>query len=205
MTWDIKAQLMGKSAVFSILSELLSIYRRFVPLASFEAAAHILSSFPEIPLTTEEYITQTTVLQNLRWPTVRPMPGAQRLVQHLHAHGVPIALATSSTREKFVTKTSHLQDAFFACFGNRVVCGDDYLGTMRGKPAPDIFLMAAQEKLGLGVGSCSGACTDEEMEVRNKVLVFEDAILGFQAAKRANMSGGSLLCMKLGYYFLTFT
>jgi pseudouridine-5'-monophosphatase len=168
-----------------------------------EAAACILSSFPDLPLTTEEYIAQTTALQNLRWPNVHPMPGAQRLVQHLHAHGVPIALATSSTREKFVTKTSHLQDTF-ACFGNRIVCGDDYPGVMRGKPAPDIFLKAAQEKLGLGVGRCSGACTDEEMEVRGKVLVFEDAILGFQAAKRANMSGGSLLSLKYGCYFLTF-
>jgi len=67
------------------------------------------------------------------------------------------------------------------------VCGDDHPGKMRGKPEPDIFLMAAREKLGRKVGDCT-ECSEEEKKERRKGLVFEDAIPGMQAGKRAGMS-----------------
>ena len=50
-----------------------------------------------------------------------------------------------------------------------IVCGDD---VVHGKPAPDIFLKAA-EKLGLPPEDC---------------LVIEDALVGIEAAQRANMT-----------------
>jgi beta-phosphoglucomutase-like phosphatase (HAD superfamily) len=49
-----------------------------------------------------------------------------------------------------------------------VVCGDD---VTNGKPAPDVFLLAA-EKLGLSAGDC---------------IVIEDAHAGIEAALRAGM------------------
>lgn len=108
------------------------------------------------------------------------LPGAARLVRHLHAHGVPICLATGSQRRNVEAKTRHLRDVF-ACFEGRIVCGDDEPGvrrsargglrdeggedvdvdvekgalwaeTMRGKPHPDMFLRAAGEVLGRDVG-----------------------------------------------------
>jgi len=166
MTWDIKAGLMGKP--------------------EREAAAHLLSFFPDIPLTLDSYLTQRDTAQDLIWPTVQPLPGVRKLVQHLHAHKIPIAVATGSRRRNFQLKTTNLPD-IFGCFDGRVVCGDDYAGKMKGKPSPDVFLAAARDLLGRAVGE-DEACTDAEMIERAKGLVFEDAIPGMQAGKRAGMS-----------------
>jgi pseudouridine 5'-phosphatase len=51
-----------------------------------------------------------------------------------------------------------------------------------------VFLTAAREALGRPVGE-DEACTDLELIERRKGLVFEDAIPGMQAGKRAGMSG----------------
>ena len=160
--------------------------------AARESAAHLLSLYPDIPLTVDGYMMQYDTALALLWPTVTLQPGAYRLVQHLHAHGVPMALATGSRRKNYVAKTQHLTD-LFACFGDRVVCGDDLHNGMRGKPAPDIFLIAAREMLGFGVGDTHGPCTEREKEARARGLVFEDGIMGLQGASRAGMSGASSL------------
>ncbi|OCB88408.1 HAD-like protein [Sanghuangporus baumii] len=169
MTWDIKAGLMGKS--------------------ERQSAEDLLSFFPGIPLTAEDYLRERDEQQDLLWPHVQPLPGAVRLVQHLHSRGVPIALATGSRRAKFELKTGHL-DYLFGCFGNRVICADDaVIPEGRGKPRPDIFLIAAREPLGLPVGTAEvEEATDEEKAMRSRALVFEDAIPGVQAAKRAGMN-----------------
>jgi pseudouridine-5'-monophosphatase len=117
-----------------------------------------------------------------------PLPGALRLVQHLHAHGIPIALATSSRRFKFLAKAQQSPE-LFACFEGRTVCCDDFPGVARMKPEPDLFLLAARERLGIDVGTLDGVCTDAQAEVRAKGLVFEDSIVGVLAGKRAGMSG----------------
>ncbi|KAL1942827.1 hypothetical protein VTO73DRAFT_5067 [Trametes versicolor] len=173
MTWDIKAGLMGKP--------------------ERDAALHLLSFFPDLPpsFTLDYYLDARRTLQDQRWPSVQPLPGALKLVQHLAAHGVPIALATGSQRRNFEQKSAHLA-ALFGCFAGRVVCADDGLVRPgRGKPHPDIFLVAAekflQRKVGTGeVGE--GRVGGEEAAERAKGLVFEDAIPGVQAAKRAGMS-----------------
>ncbi|EIN11417.1 HAD-like protein [Punctularia strigosozonata HHB-11173 SS5] len=172
MTWDIKAGLMGKPEK--------------------EAAAHLLSFFPDISLTIEEYLVERDRQQDLLWPTVQPLPGVVKLVKHLHKHGIPIAVATGSRRRNMVMKTSHLMDAFFGCFGERTLCADDgKIAPGRGKPHPDIFLACAKDILGRPVGEVDqenlAACTEEQREERAKGLVFEDAIPGMQAAKRAGM------------------
>ncbi|KAI0690286.1 HAD-like protein [Cerioporus squamosus] len=173
MGWDIKAGLMGKP--------------------EREAAAHLLSFFPDLPpsFTIDYYLDARRSLQDQRWPSVRPLPGALKLVQHLHAHGVPIALATGSQRRNFELKSSHL-GALFDCFEGRVVCADDGLiAPGRGKPHPDIFLVAAERFLKLDVGQGEvqeGHVSEKQREVRAKGLVFEDGIPGVQAGKRAGMS-----------------
>jgi pseudouridine-5'-monophosphatase len=123
----------------------------------------------------------------LLWPTVQLLPGVQKLVLHLKKHSIPIAVATSSRRRKYNMKTGHFTEVF-GCFEEKVVCGDDFPGKMKGKPEPDIFLTAAREQLGRKVGEHVD-CSEEEMEERGKGLVFEDAIPGMQAGKRAGMSG----------------
>ncbi|KIK68971.1 hypothetical protein GYMLUDRAFT_35004 [Collybiopsis luxurians FD-317 M1] len=173
VTWEIKAGIMGKSAR--------------------ESASHLLSFFPDISLTIEDYLIQLDTLQDLAWPTVPLLPGVRKLVLHLRKHDIPIAVATSSRREKYVMKTGHLDDVF-GCFDDKVVCGDDLRDGMRGKPNPDIFLLAAKEMLGRDVGPLKGEnedgaeVTEEQKKERAKGLVFEDAFLGMQAGKRAGMA-----------------
>jgi len=144
--------------------------------------------FPEIPLTIDDYLAQRTAAQDERWPHVQLLPGVARLVAHLTAHGVPIAIATGSVRRNYERKTKHLRDVF-KHFGEHVVCGDDE-GAGRGKPFPDVFLAAART-LGRSVGpneddGAAGVGEAERAE-RARGLVFEDAIPGVQAGKRAGM------------------
>ncbi|KAF8893491.1 HAD-like domain-containing protein [Infundibulicybe gibba] len=166
MTWDIKAGLMGKP--------------------ERESAAYLLSFFPDIPLTLESYLEQRNPLQNAIWPTVPLLPGVRKLVLHLKAHNIPIAVATGSRRRNFELKTGHLGEVF-GCFEGKVVCGDDTQYHMNSKPAPDVFLVAAREMLGRDVGRADTTPTERQVEERAKGLVFEDAILGMEAGKRAGM------------------
>jgi beta-phosphoglucomutase-like phosphatase (HAD superfamily) len=41
-----------------------------------------------------------------RWHTAKTLPGAMRLLHHLHGHGIPFAIATSTCRESFNRKLS---------------------------------------------------------------------------------------------------
>ncbi|KAG6857701.1 hypothetical protein H0H87_004117 [Tephrocybe sp. NHM501043] len=166
MTWDIKSGLMGKPEI--------------------PAAEHLLSFFPDIPLTIDLYLTQRNTLQDALWSTVPLLPGVRKLVLHLKAHNIPIAVATGSKRRNFELKTGHL-DEIFDCFEGKIVCGDDRQYQMRGKPNPDIFLVAAREMLGRDVGQVDACSPDQEAQ-RARGLVFEDGVPGMQAGKRAGMS-----------------
>ena len=60
---------------------------------------------------------------------------------HLKAAGIPIALATSSSRENYELKTQrhrHVFDLF-----SHIVTGSSDPEVKRGKPAPDIFEICA--------------------------------------------------------------
>jgi len=190
MTWEIKTGLMGKRALSSRETTLTTggLPDSSSAAAQHSAATHLLSFFPDIPLTIDDYLTQRTILQDARWPHVQLLPGVERLVSHLATHAVPIAIASGSARRNFELKTAHLQHVF-ARFGENVVCGDDGIAG-RGKPSPDVFLAAAR-KLGRDVGpNDEGDVIGEaEREERAGGLVFEDAIPGVQAGKRAGMGG----------------
>ena len=127
-------------------------------------------------------------MQEALWPTVRLLPGVHKLVHHLRKHNIPIAVATSTSRRKYDMKTAHLQ-SLFECFEGRVVCGD-HKNNMNGKPAPDIFITTAREMLNRDVGHPEVSETEDiHIRERGKGLVFEDALPGVQAGKRAGMSG----------------
>ncbi len=93
-------------------------------------------------------------------------PGASELLNTLHAHAIPKAVATSTGkaeawRQLAIADLSQHFD---------ILCGGDEVE--RGKPAPDLFLLAA-ERLNIRPSAC---------------VVLEDSEYGIQAAKEAGMT-----------------
>lgn len=171
-------------------------------IAEHEAAKHLLSFFPDISLTLPDYLARRNALQDELWPSVPFLPGAEKLIRHLHAHGIPIAVATGSRRRNYELKTGRLRDVF-DLFEGRVICGDDDVEgrdgkrKLVGKPDPDIFLAAARQELQRPVGyGYYSECSQSQLADRAKGLVFEDAIPGMQAGKRAGMNG-VFVCLSL--------
>lgn len=91
--------------------------------------------------------------------------GAREALEALKAMGLKLAVATSSPVE---VADDFLERSGFAPLFDEVVSGHEL---KRGKPAPDIFLMAAKQ-----VGASPDRC-----------IVVEDAFTGIRAAKEAGM------------------
>ncbi|KAH6779453.1 glycerol-3-phosphatase 1 [Perilla frutescens var. hirtella] len=123
-------------------------------------------------LSAEDFLVEREDMLRTMFPTCEVMPGAHRLIQHLNATGVPICVATGSHRRHFDLKTQRHGDLFSLM--HHVVLGDDP-EVKQGKPSPDVFLAAAKR--------FEGGPIDP-----SKILVFEDAPSGVQAAKNAGMS-----------------
>ncbi|GAA3490840.1 HAD family phosphatase [Streptomyces cremeus] len=97
-------------------------------------------------------------------------PEMRKLVERLHARGVPTAVASGSSREAImaVLEGTGLDAYLGEAAGGVVVSADE---VPRGKPAPDVFLAAAA-RLRAEPGYCA---------------VFEDAAPGVTAALAAGM------------------
>lgn len=96
---------------------------------------------------------------------VQILPGARELLTALCSEKIPRAIGSSTPRQNL--------EAIFSATGlgeffDAVACGDD---VANGKPAPDVFLLAAQ-MLALAPADC---------------LVIEDAHAGIEAAHRAGI------------------
>eukprot|EP00878_Enallax_costatus_P022189 GHUV01023530.1.p1 GENE.GHUV01023530.1~~GHUV01023530.1.p1 ORF type:complete len:213 (+),score=49.06 GHUV01023530.1:24-662(+) len=120
-------------------------------------------------LTPEEFLQQREAILDRLFPTSQLMPGAEKLIKHLHAHKVPIAVATSSHRRHFDVKTQ--QHKQLLQLFDLVVTGDQ---VTKGKPDPEIFQRAA-----------SGFAQPPTHQFT--CLVFEDAPTGVQAGVAAGM------------------
>jgi len=119
-------------------------------------AAHLLSFFPDIPLTVDDNLTQRNATQDLHWPHVQLLPGIARprLVAHLSTYNVPIAIPTGSSRRNVGLKTAHLQHVFAHFGASNAIYASDH-GAGRSKPFPDVFLAAARG-FGRGVDAIDG-------------------------------------------------
>jgi HAD superfamily hydrolase (TIGR01509 family) len=92
-------------------------------------------------------------------------PGLLVLLDHLSSLGIPLGVGTSTARELTLWK---LDRSKILRYFTALACGDE---VSRGKPAPDIFLLAA-ERLGTAPEDCVG---------------FEDSPAGLMALHRAGI------------------
>lgn len=142
-------------------------WEEFMPTAGMkspEVVRHFMGDLDDATVT--EYCGQKEVLYRFLYgPRIRPLPGLYPLLTRARRAGVRLAVATASGPRNLAMMRDHLRldERFDALAGGAEVA--------RGKPHPDVFLLAA-ERLGVPAERC---------------VVFEDAELGVEAAKRAGM------------------
>lgn len=106
-------------------------------------AAEAVITTLNLPISIEDFVEQIEDLyKEVFAEYVDFMPGAERLVRHLKEKGIPICIATSSKETTFKLKSKHHSE-FFPLFSH-IVKGSEDLEVKNGKPAPDIFWVAAK-------------------------------------------------------------
>ena len=146
--WSVKEKIIGRRAV---------------------QAAEIIVESLDLPITPQDYLDSRKNVLLEKFKDTAPLPGAKEMTTHFFDLGIPQALATSSSSPMFEAKFEK-HKKWFSQF-TQIVRGDDP-ELKEGKPAPDIFLLAAK-RLGVDPAEC---------------LVFEDAPTGTEAALAAGMS-----------------
>jgi pseudouridine-5'-monophosphatase len=145
--WSIKGNMIGRPAL--------------------DAARYFVDAL-ELPLSPEAYLEARDEYLREHIAHAAAMAGAEAFTRDLHRLGIPIAVATSTESLLYQVKVAP-HAPWFSIF-SAIVCGDD-VRVLRGKPAPDIFLVAARE-LGAEPETC---------------VVFEDSPAGVEAALAAGM------------------
>lgn len=136
-----------------------------------EKSAEIVISHQSLPLKVPEFLQMQSNIVRKQFKSINLMDGAERLLRHLHETKVPICLATSSGREMAELKMSNYPD-LFRLFSHHVMGSSDP-EVKEGKPAPDIFLIAAARF--------------KDKPNPSKCLVFEDSPNGVRAGKLAQI------------------
>jgi beta-phosphoglucomutase len=109
---------------------------------------------------------KTALYHELADGQAEPVPGVVEFVHALAVAGIPRALATSAVAESAARILEGLGLA--GAFPVQVTAGQ----VQRGKPDPEVYLTAAR-RLGVPPAAC---------------VVFEDAVVGVEAARRAGMA-----------------
>ncbi|KAL6704778.1 hypothetical protein ACN47E_007582 [Coniothyrium glycines] len=161
LPWSIKAQLQGRPG---------------------PQAGAIFHAWAQLPLTEEEFFAEQRELQVALFPNCKPLPGVMDLLEGLKQRGVHMALATSSHAGNFRLKSAHLGHLFRYFAPEHQVLGDDpRIPKGRGKPAPDIYLLA------LATLNKTLEAQGQEPIRPEECLVFEDSVPGVESGRRAGM------------------
>ena len=163
MPWSIKAKLQGRPGPES---------------------HYLFQQWAQLPVSSDDFFAATRKHQERIFPTAQPLPGTLDLLRRIRQSEPPvaIALATSSTSPNFHLKTSHLPEMFDNFDPRHIITGDDKrVPRGRGKPAPDIYLLALET-------INQRARLNGEKEISpDECLVFEDSVPGVEAGRRAGM------------------
>ncbi|KAI1497872.1 HAD-like domain-containing protein [Biscogniauxia marginata] len=179
LPWSIKAKLQGRP---------------------FAAANVIFHEWAQLPIPESEYTAQVAALQQEHFPLAKPLPGVEKLLGDLgrtrwyekkqngagvgsnrQEQRVHIALATSSHTKTFTIKTRNWTELFSVFESHQRVLGDDpRVPPGRGKPLPDIYLLALK--------TINDSLPEGESPIKpEECLVFEDSVPGVEAGRRAGM------------------
>jgi len=145
-----------------------SVKEKIIGRRSIQAAEIIVESL-DLPISPQDYLDSRKDVLLEKFKDTKALPGAKEMTTHFFKLGIPQALATSSSSPMFEAKFEK-HKKWFSQFA-QIVRGDDP-ELKEGKPAPDIFLLAAN-RVGVDPAEC---------------LVFEDAPTGTEAALAAGMS-----------------
>ncbi|KAK0399554.1 hypothetical protein QR680_003102 [Steinernema hermaphroditum] len=150
---ELKAQMMGRKRHEAI--KLLLNYHGLEHAVSVEQYGRI----------SDEKLTELL-------PKADMLPGALKLINYFHSHGIPMAICTGSGKDDFKLKTQN-HHRLLEVIPVRTLTGDDP-EVKRGKPAPDGYLVTMNR-------------FDIIPTAPSKVLVFEDASNGVESALAAGM------------------
>ena len=144
-----------------------SVKEKIIGRRSIQAAEIIVESL-DLPISPQDYLDSRKDVLLEKFKDTEALPFAKEMTTHFFKLGIPQALATSSSSPMFEAKFEK-HKKWFSQFA-QIVRGDDP-ELKEGKPAPDIFLLAAN-RVGVDPAEC---------------LVFEDAPTGTEAALAAGM------------------
>ena len=143
-----------------------NLKRNMIGRPALDSAAYLINAM-RLPITPADYLRERNTMLREEFAECDALPGAEKLIRHLHRWQIPMAVASSSDRDLLdIKKAKH---PWFELF-NLLVSGDE-IPAGRGKPAPDIFLKAA-----------AGINAPPE-----NTLVFEDSPAGLQAGIAAGL------------------
>ncbi|KAL4932037.1 putative HAD superfamily hydrolase [Aspergillus undulatus] len=143
-----------------------------------------------LPITREQWRFECSEAMRKGFEGCLPIPGAERVLESLSrarssfaGERIQLALASSTKSRSYKLKTSLPETKRLLEFipPDRRVLGDDpRIREGRGKPAPDIYLLALQT-INADLNLSDGPILPREC------LVFEDSAVGVESARRAGM------------------
>ena len=140
----------------------------------------------QLPVSHEAFLARQAEEQKKLFPHCKPLPGVEKLLATLPGK-VEMALATSSHSGNYRIKTDHL-GALMAAFPEecKVLGDDERIPKGRGKPCPEIYLLAL-ECVNKRIRERKAKGEEVEEVKPAECLVFEDSVPGVEAGRRAGM------------------
>lgn len=150
MHGDIEVQLLKEFGITHVSSEELTM--RFAGVSLQETFRAVFAEarkhrpdleYPDLDALSE----RKRQMLHARWREIKPMPGILRQTEMLRRRGIPLGVASASrlVTIELVLNTLDIRNRFKVIASTKEV--------ERGKPAPDVFLLAA-ERLGVAPHNC---------------------------------------------------
>ncbi|KAK5103023.1 hypothetical protein LTS08_003826 [Lithohypha guttulata] len=162
LPWSIKAQLQGRPG---------------------PSAGKIFRAWAQLPITEEAFLERQRELQRDMFKHCKPLPGVVDMLNSLAAAHTD-ADPTSSHGRNYDIKTAHMKEMFTVFPEKQKIVGDDErIPKGRGKPLPDIYLLALQT---INEQIRSEGANERDI-LPGECLVFEDSVPGAESGRRAGM------------------